>query len=190
MLCDCDDVEHGKDYIVEDWEAGPVPPPSQPEARLARFLAMTTRAPFTSTGPAFSWESYLSDNAAELLNRRASALPKVMELVASTESSIYSTSADKVVLKCLRMKAGHEKDGPDGLRAATRQGAERLLNFDWTRITKFEVTLVNNAFQRSDPKRFPISDQDLKIVYEVIEAFMRWFTEWTSSLGWHISLET
>ncbi|KAL0489408.1 ubiquitin carboxyl-terminal hydrolase [Acrasis kona] len=58
------------------------------------------------------------------------------------------------------------KEIPRHMFAAVCQSAySKFIDFDWVEMTLMESVMINNAFQASDPKIYPLNDPELKEIF-------------------------
>jgi hypothetical protein len=44
----------------------------------------------------------------------------------------------------------------------------KFVNFDWVELSQIEYILMHNAFQKSDPKEFSLTDKELRAIFDTI----------------------
>jgi hypothetical protein len=44
----------------------------------------------------------------------------------------------------------------------------KFIDFDWEDMNKLEYVIINNAFQASDPRRYPLDDKELKAIFDAV----------------------
>jgi len=60
------------------------------------------------------------------------------------------------------------KRNPDECQQICEQALEKFLQCDFAHMTLFDVVLINNAYQSSDPIEYPVDDLQLRILFDMI----------------------
>mmetsp|Transcript_20970 Transcript_20970/g.31799 ORF Transcript_20970/g.31799 Transcript_20970/m.31799 type:complete len:295 (-) Transcript_20970:274-1158(-) len=188
MMCDCPGVQQGIDYIF----VGLPDPPSTRAELLERFTSIVAVNPSMRAFNAKSWCKNESGSVVTSLEARQDLLMQMME------DYILIIPDDKERLPSLAAAVGgfplREKSASDHVEAVAKECRAAMTTFiagDWSTVTKIGAWLIQNAFQTSDPTKYPLHDRHLAAVFEKGVACLlgihgQGFSE---TGGWRLALE-
>jgi hypothetical protein len=143
----------------------------------------------------FHPEAWFRDNIDNVLG---ALVTKGSTLQAITEDYVFDLPSDPKIKTILRV-AGINKEPLDPsdpsdkgflfLCSESRAAAAIFQRGDWCTLTKLQVILLNNAFQNSDPARYPTNDRDLRLIFDAISILVHLMNEAYSDIGWRLALE-
>ncbi|KAL4431362.1 hypothetical protein ABPG75_006618 [Micractinium tetrahymenae] len=155
MLCACEGVEHGRDVVfVLDGPA--LPEDASAEQRMERWLEHAQLHPTMM----FDCRRFLDDMRARGILQAFSRLLPRLEAMAA-----HYCRDDTAGGYLNERGAAYSKEQ---LRGEVLLAVRRFARFDWCWLTTFDMALVNNCYQASDPAHFPLEDPDLKLGFDVL----------------------
>lgn len=168
MICSCEGAGYGTDYIYKN-----LPPPSPnltPLERLRRFSDLVSVSPTMKHFAAHMW---LRNEAADLVTALDNEQTQA-QLRQMMEEYIEKLSAqpEDLSLSQIAIIVGSdpltEKSASDQLKVIAKEGRAAIASFiacDWSTVTKAGILLIHNAFQVSDPQKYPIEDPNLSTTF-------------------------
>jgi hypothetical protein len=148
MLCECDNIPRGQGIVYES------PQPSHQEKleKLTHFGATVVEKSYGHFAGHDIVRDLLKSKFIQVLQKNEKRLKEmVMEY----------TKKEKELLRKLRIEE-HE------LATVCQEAYSKFIDFDWVEMTSIEYVLLNNAFQISDPRKYPLHDKELKAIFDAI----------------------
>ena len=190
MGCACDNIPHGNDF---NFMYLPEPlPNSTPRMLIRRWVSVVD---VHITMRSFHPELWFWDNIDSVLGAIGAAGSTLQAIM---EDYAFDLPADPNINNIMKV-AGfpHEPSEPSNLSdegvfalcSEARAAAAIFLSGDWCTLTKLQVILLNNAFQNSDPVRYPTQDPSLRRVFDSISILSHLMNQSYSNLGWRLALE-
>lgn len=192
MMCKCKDVSYGIDYIYKHL---PPPPPSLTQLeRLHRFVDLVSVSPSMKGFAASMWYRIEAEDLVDAIHERQTQLRQMME----DYIEVLPTQPEKLTLAQIAAAVGgpslEEKSASVQVKAIANEGRAAIDSFiacDWTTVTMVGIVLIHNAFEASDPQKYPTDDPILSTVYykgvDCLKSILH--MGYSDNLGWRLAME-
>ncbi|KAK1743081.1 hypothetical protein QTG54_006678 [Skeletonema marinoi] len=195
LVCSCEGVEYGSDYIFKNL---PPPPPNlTPLERLRRFSDLVSVSPTMKVFAAHMWHQNeapaLIDalNETQTQNQLTRMVDEYIEMIRTQPEDLSLTQMAKIV-------GGpplEEKSASVQIEMIAREARAAIASFiacDWPTVTKAGILLIHNAYQVSDPQKYPIDDPNLSTIYskgvDCLKAILDMGYS-NTHFGWRLAME-
>mmetsp|Transcript_23601 Transcript_23601/g.27296 ORF Transcript_23601/g.27296 Transcript_23601/m.27296 type:complete len:239 (+) Transcript_23601:93-809(+) len=187
MVCSCTGLKHGMNYVFDKL---PEPPeggtsPGQLIKRWTSIVAMSTRL------GRFDSERWYMDNSSTVLaaiNLKSDTLRQMLEDYIATLDKSPQLS---MLATCVKCKSSKKATQLEAISSEARVAMSTFLSGDWSCITFIGTVLLQNAFQASDPQKYPLNDPQLVTIFQcgvgLLSSILQMgYDEW----GYHLALES
>jgi hypothetical protein len=192
MICKCKNVGYGLDYIYK--HLPPPPPNLTPLERLRRFADLVSVSPSMKAFAASMW--YRNEAAAlvDAIHGRQTQLRQMME----EYIEVLPTRPEELALTQIATIVGgqplEDKSASVQVEVIAKECRAAIASFiacDWTTVTKVGILLIHNAFEVSDPQRYPTDDPILSTVYykgvDCLKSIL--CKGYSDTFGWRLAME-
>eukprot|EP01134_Creolimax_fragrantissima_P007624 CFRG7624T1 len=159
MVCECDTAGHGVDTFIK---GAPEPAAdSTPAQLLNRWASLMVLIP--SLYP-IDAASYVKEEGPTLCEAFTGSGHKLLEMV-EAYMKVDDQMMDKIVELFKAYNIPQSKKGKEAVREEALAAAKAYIKGDFACITSIGRTLLNNAFQSSDPAVYKLDDPQLTVLF-------------------------
>jgi len=158
VLCQCRGLEHGKDVLFVVSEA----PNFSELSRQQNFRRWAQFVTFHPAARRFNARQFFTDFIAKgYLNILSRSAPRLRAMMDSYKQDHLDSLAQQLGMDLLE------------LRERCDEALVKFMDCQLSRMASLDLVLIHNAFQVSDPIRFPITDEDLVVVFDVVSCALK-----------------
>lgn len=184
MMCVCKGIPFAQDYNFKS-----LPPPhetSTPAMLLRRWCSCVMMSPMMGRFTAMDWYADHAEKKLASIAARAEMMVQIIEEYAARLPNDVSTP---LLMKAIGMRSGTPAEGVPRLAREAQSAAAAFIAGDWNCVTRIGALLLNNAFQTSDPVKYPPSDERLADVFSAIDILNKILGLGYSDMGWCLAIE-
>eukprot|EP01113_Clastostelium_recurvatum_P041436 TRINITY_DN6580_c0_g1_i4.p1 TRINITY_DN6580_c0_g1~~TRINITY_DN6580_c0_g1_i4.p1 ORF type:complete len:199 (+),score=48.85 TRINITY_DN6580_c0_g1_i4:36-599(+) len=154
ILCSCEGIPHGEGIVLARRAA-----PLSVAEKTTNFKKWVDA--MTANIPGFDGVGFARDfsDIPGRVNTKQATLRTMMEEYMSNENQMSQ----------LARITGTPKHN---VKAACMEAVSKLEDLELADMSPIEATLINNMYQSSDPVKYPLGDQNLKRIYDIVAAAM------------------